>query len=83
MTDVAQIVAGLTKTQREAVMDAITLLDHFAGEGAGMMPEVGDNLWADDVTLRLAEAFGLSIEMDFGLAVRTALLSKDGESADA
>lgn len=64
MTDPKTIAEGLTEAQRDALIKAITLLDHFAGEGAGMLPNerMGETLFADDVMVDLMEAFVVDVK---------------------
>lgn len=72
MTDVAQIVAGLTKAQREALLTrGNTPADDLARDKPGIARQLHDK--------------GLTfIDLSpLGYRVRTALLSKEGESADA
>lgn len=74
----------LTDAQKQALVKAAELLDHFAGEDAGMeAPEwlgCGKHVWAVDVVMDLAECFGIAWdgEKSLGLAVRDALVRKDG-----
>lgn len=90
MTDVAQIVAGLTDGQRKCIA-AAKYLDPRAYGVSGW--EVSGRS-ANSLSLRglvagreIRSFTGRSrrgiVLTDVGLAVRTALLSKDGDSADA
>lgn len=74
--------ARLTPAQINALVNAATLLDHLAGEGAGMMPKerMGEPLWADEVCLSISEAFGFEWGDNLGLAVRRIL--EEGSMTD-
>jgi hypothetical protein len=71
----------LTKAQSTSLIDAVMLLDHCAGEGLGMDRENAGTLWADDVVVALADAFGIEWDEDFLARARAALAqaSSDGE----
>ena len=93
MTDVAQIVAGLTKASKRALMKIGT---EWTTEGhpGPARADVYSLWWGRDGHHKLVDNKVVAVSSAgvatwawklsrLGLAVRTALLSKDGDSADA
>lgn len=65
----------LTPAQTELLVEIAGFLDGIAGEGIGFTPEdTGRTAWADDLVLRLMEAFGIDCsEEDLAEALRRSL----------
>jgi hypothetical protein len=60
MPDAHKIARGLSEAQKQAVIDALCLLDLAAGEGLGIcIGETDRWLWADDIIVRIVGEFGL------------------------
>lgn len=81
MTDPHTIARGLTDAQRKALLNAVILLDHCAGEGLGMMPseQMGETLFAEDVLVQIIEAFAIDVpDHDVVTAFRRVLEEEAG-----
>lgn len=73
--EIEEIVRGLTKAQIDAITNVARFLDAMAGEGIGQEID-GETLWADDLVLALANAFGIEWDGDFGLSVRDHIMKE-------
>lgn len=79
-TEVAALAEGLSKAQRELLIDAVRLLDWMAGEGRGIARGQGEFLFADEVLYDLANAFMPTWdgEGDYADAFRNHFLASGG-----